>query len=43
MLRSWLASGLGVVVAVVTLAGGYQWAASPATYPQVVTMAVIHL
>jgi hypothetical protein len=32
VLRSWLALGLGVVVAAVALAGGYQWAASPTTY-----------
>ena len=32
MLRSWLAVGCGVVVAAVSLAAGYQWAASPATY-----------
>ena len=36
MLRSWLALGLGVVVAAVTLAAGYQWALSPATYRQAV-------
>jgi hypothetical protein len=36
MLRSWLPLGLGVVVAAVTLAGGYQVAVSPATYRQAV-------
>jgi hypothetical protein len=37
MLRSWLALGLGVMVAAVTLAAGYQLVASPATYRQAVT------
>jgi hypothetical protein len=36
ILRSWLALGLGVVVAAVTIAAGYQVAASPATYDQAV-------
>ena len=37
MLRSWLALGLGVVVAAVTLAAGYHVAASTATYREAVT------
>jgi hypothetical protein len=36
MLRSWLALGLAVVVAAVTLAAGYHVAASPATYREAV-------
>src|SRR5262245_7702640 len=36
MLRSWLAVGLGVVGAAVTVAAGYQVAASPATYREAV-------
>jgi hypothetical protein len=41
MLRSWLALGLGVVVATVTLAAGYQVAASPTTYDQAVTEVLV--
>ena len=36
MLRNGLALGLGVVVAAVTLMGGYQWAIRPATYREAV-------
>ena len=36
MLRIWLASGLGVMVAAMTVAGGYWWVTIPTTYSEAV-------
>jgi hypothetical protein len=41
MLRNWLALGVGVVVAALTLAAGYQVAASPTTYREAVSEVLI--